>query len=78
MTQELFEEMIFSSLKHNDFEIFTYLFNKFPEMSNELSRKIENNINDIHLPDETDEEKKAQWDSLCLKIKKLHSEDISI
>ena len=75
MKQEIYEEMLFRLLQKNDYEMFKYLINEFPDMSDKLAEKIEDQISDIELPEESAEEKKVQWEKLCARIKEVYGKD---
>ncbi len=69
--QEMFEILILES----DIEAFNLLCSRYPELVDEYVRKTEEEIKDIELPEETAEEKQAQWERLCVKIRAEHGKN---
>lgn len=74
--QELFEILILKTRISENIEAFKFLCDRYPELMDEYVKKIEENIKDIEIPEESEEEKQARWEKLCERIGKEYGEDV--
>lgn len=73
--EELFEMVILSVGMVEDVEAFNALCNRYPELMSAYVAKIEEEIKDVEIPEETEEEKREHWEQLKKKIRERCGED---
>ena len=75
MTQELFEQCASDLVRIDSITGFNRLFNRFPEQAKEYDKKIEEILENIGLPVESEEEQRWRWEELCSKIREKYGDD---
>lgn len=75
MTQELFNSCIDKCMNFGIDELFYRLLEEYPEFVTEYAKRIEEEIQDVELPERTPEQEAASWERLCEKIRELYGEN---
>lgn len=73
--EELFEIVILNIGVEENIKAFNFLCDRYPELMSAYVAKIEEEIKDVELPEETEEEKRASWERLCARIRAEYGEN---
>ena len=56
-------------------KLFLRLIQDFPEFAADYTERMEQELADVELPEQTEEEIQASWEKLCNRIRSIHGED---
>ena len=76
MTMKLFSSCLAKCTEHGLYKLFERLLDEYPELSDKYVKAIEDDINDVVLPERTPEEEEESWNRLSERIKNEYGDDL--
>ncbi len=74
MTLELFASCLSKCVEYRLDKLFVELSNEYPKLSDEYIKAIEEEVQNVILPERTPEEEEASWNRLCEKIREMYGD----
>lgn len=75
MAQELFNSCLTKSITQNYISVYNELCRKYPELCSNYEKQLIREAEEIECPEKTQQEKDADWQNLCKRIRKKYGED---
>lgn len=75
MTQELFNSCLTKSITQNYISVYNELCRKYPELCSNYEKQLIGEAEEIECPEKTEEEKEADWQNLCKRIRERYGGD---